>query len=626
MQEVSRARLVGLLDNLALLAVLAGIAIHAAGGFALAVGEMTLSARRWERPLVFALAIVLLRLLVDRTTPPPAAWRRFRNRTYHPLADEHGSVSSIPWWQAHGLALTAFCAFGVTMLWFQISHLDAIPDIGDPLFSVWRVSWVYRQILGDPRDLFDANIFFPLPLTLSYSDSMLLPALTVMPLLAAGAHPVVATNAILVLSFMASAFTMYLLVGRLTGSRLSGFIAGLLFGFYPYRFDHYHHFELLMTYWLPLVLLAMHRFFDSLRIRDAVLTAVVAVAQLYSSMYLAVLLMWQVLGMSAVLLGLTRPRLQRLIVPALAAGTLAIVLASPLVSTYSSADLEERSEKELALYSAEARDYLQPHPRSAFWGAGSEPWVERALFPGIMAIALAVIGVTRRLGRIRVVYLVGLVIAFELSLGVNGYVYPHLYEWLGFMRGLRAPARAGFLFGLALAVLAGFGVQRLLAGRSLSTSLAMVGVLTVAIGADLRPAVEITPAWPAPPRVYDSITPTDVLAEFPMGSLTEDTGLMMDTPYMYFSTWHGAQLINGYSGHLPPDHFDFIRAMEAFPDPDTLRVLRERGTTHVSLNCRFYRGCGRLIERLERTPDLRLVASDTWDERPVHLYELLPKR
>ena len=48
---------------------------------------------------------------------------------------------------------------------------------------------------------------------------MLLPALTTAPFLAVGMHPVVAYNLVMVLSFIASAFAMYLLAERLTGSR-----------------------------------------------------------------------------------------------------------------------------------------------------------------------------------------------------------------------------------------------------------------------------------------------------------------------------------------------------------------------------------------------------------------------
>jgi hypothetical protein len=623
---VTRQRLAALLDYLALLALLAFVAIHLTGGFVVDIGGIRLSARRQESSLYVAFAALATRLLIDRTSPPPSAWLRFGNHIYDPAADEVHATRPVSRWPEYGLALAGFSTFGMVLLLAQISRLDAIPDIGDPLFSIWRQSWVYRQLLGDPRSLFDANIFHPLPLTLTYSDSMLLPALTTAPLRAMGMHPVVATNIVLVFSFVASAFTAHLLVDRLTGSSWSAFISGLIFGFYPYRFEHYHHFELLMTYCLPLVLLAVHLFFSTLLVRYAVLAVIFAVAQLYSSMYLAVLFMWQVLGISGLMIALERPRLGRLVVAGVISVALAFVLAWPLASVYSSSQLEERSTKELGYYSAEAGDYLRPHPRSAFWGAGSAPPAERALFPGIMAITLAIVGLTRPLGRLRVVYLGALLVAFEISLGVNGHIYPYLYEWFGFMRGMRAPARAGFLVGLALAVLAGFGVRRLVAGRSRAAGFAIGAALTIATAVDLRPAIELQTAWPAPPRIYQSIKASDVLAEFPMGSLTPDTALLMDTPYMYFSLWHGAQLINGYSGHLPPDHFNFLVTMQAFPDPSTIELLRARGTTHVTINCFFYRGCRGLLARINRTPDLRPVSSTVWEGREVQLYELKRNR
>ncbi len=64
-----------------------------------------------------------------------------------------------------------------------------MPDLGDPLFSIWRFGWVLHKLHGDPRPLFSPNIFYPNELTLTYSDSMLLPAVTTMPLLASGMHP-----------------------------------------------------------------------------------------------------------------------------------------------------------------------------------------------------------------------------------------------------------------------------------------------------------------------------------------------------------------------------------------------------------------------------------------------------
>ena len=358
-----------------------------------------------------------------------------------------------------------FCAFAAVLLFPQLQHMDAVPDLGDPLFSIWRFGWVFHKLGGDPRPLFSPNVFHPHQLTLTYSDSMLLPALTTAPLLAVGIHPVMAYNLVMILSFVASALAMYLLAERLTGSRAAAFVAGLLFGFYPYRFEHYSHFELQMTYCMPLALLALHRFVTTARTRDAVAFALLAAAQLYSSMYYAVFFTVYVTALFAALCSARRGRrCAKMLVPAAIAGALALLLAVPLARTYSSAQLGDRDGRDRSTYySATAADYLRAHPRSATWGNRTLPgrMPERALFPGVMILLLAAVALIPPLGVTRAAYAVALLVAFEMSRGFNSVFYPYLYDWLPFIRGLRVPARASILVGLTLALLAAFGVRRL---------------------------------------------------------------------------------------------------------------------------------------------------------------------
>ena len=56
----------------------------------------------------------------------------------------------------------------ILLLYQQVRHLDSVPDIGDPLFSIWRLGWVAHQLVTDPRHLFDANIFYPNKPTLAF--------------------------------------------------------------------------------------------------------------------------------------------------------------------------------------------------------------------------------------------------------------------------------------------------------------------------------------------------------------------------------------------------------------------------------------------------------------------------
>ena len=144
---------------------------------------------------------------------------------------------------------------------------------------------------------------------------------------------------------------------------------------------------------------------------------------------------------------------------------------------------------------------------------------ERALFPGAMALGLAAAAlVPSARGGARGLC-GGTLLVVELAGGTNGFLYPVLYEWLPFMRGLRSPARGSLLVGLALAVLAGFTVRRLLIRRSGIWPAAVLVALTVAVGLDLRPALTLQPVWRQPPAVYGSLAgaTTSCWREFPDG-------------------------------------------------------------------------------------------------------------
>jgi hypothetical protein len=626
---VQRPRAANALDWLTLVLVSVAVAIAVTGGISGRLGGIRVTARSPERALVAAVALIVLRVAIDRRTRPFAGVSQILPLLYRPAADAVVTDSVAPEprseWRSRLIALLGLCAFAAYLLYPQLRRMEFVPDLGDPLFSIWRIGWVYHKLGGDPRPLFSPNIFYPHSLTLTYSDSMLLPALTTAPFLALGVHPVVAYNWVMILSFIASAFAMYLLAERLTGSRTAAFVAGLLFGFYPYRFEHYSHFELQMTYCMPLALLALHRFVNTSRTRDAVAFGVLAAGQLYSSMYYAVFFSVYVAAVLLLWCLLARPPLKRMLGPAAIAGGLALLLALPLARTYSSAHLGDRDVDTVKFYSATGADYLRAHPRSATWGsrmlAGRMP--ERALFPGVMILLLAAVALVPPLGVTRLVYAGALLVAFQMSRGFNGSFYPYLYEYLPFIRGLRVPARASILVGLTLALLAGFGVRRLLQGRSLWLERGALAALVVMIAVDLQPVLQLDRVWPAPPSIYGRVSGARdvVLAEFPFGGVSRR--FTPNAPFMYFSLWHWASMINGYSGHSPPGQGEFEATLSSFPDAAAVESLRARGATHVTINCALYGGgCEQLVATVDELPAFRVLASDRWLGSSVRLYEL----
>ena len=624
-----RSRLTAVFDWLALTLIGTALAIALTGGTTFRMGGVRVTARSADRAALAAFAVIALRVALDRRTRPfagiPARFARVRHILYRPTLDEPSSLPADAW-RYRGLAIVGICGFAAALLLPQIRAMNSVPDLGDPLFSIWRFAWVFHKLLGDPRPLFDGNIFHPHPLTLTLSDSMLFPSLTTAPLLAVGAHPVLAYNAVMIASFVASAIATYVLVERLTGSPAAAFVSALLYGFHPYRFEHYSHFELQMTYCMPLALVALQRFVETARPRFALAASLLAVVQLYSSMYYAVFFLFCASAVFGLTCWLTRVPIRKLVAPTALAAALAALMAFPLARAYTAAKLGDREAETVAYYSATAADYLRAHPRSATWGnrtlPGRQP--ERALFPGVMLLLLAGIALVPPLGITRTVYAGALLLMFEISRGFNSWIYPPLYDALPFLRGMRVPARASILVGLALAVLAGFGVRRLIAGRSPRVRQLVLAVLVIAIGVDLRPLLRLEPVWPEPPAVYGAVagSPSVVLAEFPIGG--NPRGFTPNVPFMYFSLWHWTEMVNGYSGHYPPGQVEFEEALRSFPAPPTLDLLRSRGVTHVTVNCALYRdGCDELLASIDKQPDFRLISSVKWESQPVRLYELI---
>ena len=628
MPEVTqtRARAPLVLDWLILLLASVTLLIVLSGGFRVVLGGVVLSARAAGRPFVLALVMGALRLFLAPRVPFLGSraddWRRRRDRVFRPDAD---AVTTSISWRSSLVVAAGLCVVTVILLFPQLRQMDSVPDKGDPLLSMWRAGWVFHQLQGDPRGLFDANIFYPEPLTLTYSDSMLLPGLTAAPLLAAGVHPVTTYNLVLMSGFLLSGIAAALLVERLTGSSAAGFVAGIVFGFYPYHFEHYSHLELQMMQWMPLSLLALHRFVETRAVRYAIAAAVCAAAQLYSSMYYGVFFTIYAVVVLATLVATRRPPLKRMLGPVAIAAGIALLIALPLIRPYREATKTkgERGRFEVAAYSATRLDYLRAHFRSALYGdrmlAGRQP--ERALFPGVVPIVLAVAGLTPPLGAVRLAYVAGLFVAFDGSLGFNGYTYPYLYDWFSPIRGLRVPARFSVLVGLSLAVLAGFGVRRLMAlPRHRRGTHAVFALAVLSSIVNVWPVLPLVPVWREPPPVYGALAGARhvVLAEFPVFP-----DYAYNTPYMYFSLWHWAPMINGYSGFMPKSYEEYQKGVADFPGPVSFATMKRLGVTHLTVNCGLYRGgCPELLARLDTILGLRRVAEGLWQGQPVRLYEL----
>jgi hypothetical protein len=641
-------------DASAILLLLLALFVAIEGGFVVRTAGFRISIRSEWRPIVWAGILLLLRHVLVRE---PALHRRIYSgvravtspiaaaaRAAGPLPDDgeasgdEAAEDRAPQRRLLERALwvagivAGFAALTAYMTYPQVRLMtDAVSrNYGDPLFSTWRLAWVAHQLPRDPLNLFNANIFYPEWGTLAFSDSMLVPALIAAPLLWAGVPKLVVYNVMLLSGFALSGAAMFLLVRSLTGRSGAALIAGFAFAFLPFRDMHYAHLELQIAQWMPLCLWALHRTVRHGKVRDGLLTGLFLALQCLSSWYYGIFLATFLVPVAAVLLigeGASRARAS---IRALAAGgVLAAMLIVPMAVPYLTVreHVGERPESEIKFYSATPQNYLAAHRQNIpfgrrTWHLGGQ---ERELFMGFVVPLLALVGLWPPLSAARIAYALGLVMAFDVSLGFNGMLYPWLHEYVLPYRGLRVPARMAIVVGLALAILAGYGAARILQlmrGRLASVAVSLVLVLSV--WGEYRSVPLLKTVWASPPPIYDAL-PTqsfNVLLELPL--LEPD--ISNEPIYMYFSTFHWNTLVNGYSGFSPPSYPGLRESVRTFPDEASIAELRRRGVTHVVVHGALYspESYEKTVARMDLCADLQYVTAVQWQRRETRLYRLVP--
>ena len=628
---------------IALLFLAAYVAIE--GGFAADLAGLRVSVRSEWRVLLWASILILARHVLVRAPSLPGrivSGVARLSQAAGPLHDDTPDVAELEstphersrWFVDGLLVVGLFASLAVVMTYPQVHGMGTYVSVndGDPLFSVWRLAWVAHQLPRDPLNLFNANIFHPEPRTLALSDSMLVPALMTAPLLWLGVSQLVAYNLVFLSSFALSGAAMFLLVRSLTGHSGAAVVAGFIFAFLPYRYMHYPHLELQVAQWMPLCLWALHRTIRFGRLRDGLLTGLFLALQALSSLYYGIFLAtFMVPVAAALLIGQRASSIKASIRSLAAGGVLAAVLIVPVILPYLAVrhNVGERTVEEITFYSATPQNYLAAHPQNVVFGSltshlGGQ---ERELFMGFLVPLVALVGLWPPLSATRIAYALGLILAFEVSLGYNGVLYPWLHDYLLPYRGLRVPARMAMVVGFGLAVLAGFGAARLSkmvgGGGRRAAPVALALTALVAVEYYSVPFLKRVPSRPS--RIYGAL-PQDtanVLFELPL--VRPD--IAIEPLYMYFSTFHWSTLVNGYSGFSPPSYERLHNSLEHFPDSAALAELRRRDVTHIVIHGALYgqpSDYDAMVASLDGSPEIERVADVEWQRRPTLLYRLLP--
>ena len=464
----------------------------------------------------------------------------------------------------------------------------------DPFFSTWRLAWIAHALRVDPHHLFDTNIFYPDLNTLAYSDATLLEGAIGAPFIWAGVSPVLVYNLLLLAGIASSGVGVFVLVRYLTKNTGAALVSAAIFTLMPYRVEHYMHLELQWTVWMPLAFWALHRAVAEGSRRLGALVGVLVWLQVLSCVYYGIFLTMMV-GLLGILLIVAHPRRAPIALTVLAIGGLiAIALTYPYARPYieNASRLGPRDLGEVAQYSAVPLSYLATPPQNWLWGGTDRfPGNELHLFPGVVAIALALVAFGRRPRAMVWTYSILCLIAVELSLGFNGRLYPVLYAYLWPLHGLRAPARFSVAALCALAVVAGFGVDYL--QRRFSTVRARewvsaIALILIVLECGSAP-MQLTDVPTRVPEVYRVVGALGraVIVEFPMADPARLPG--HEPMYAFFSISHWDPLVNGYSGYVSARYLDTLRRMLTFPDDASIVHLRGLDVRYILVHESFYK-------------------------------------
>jgi hypothetical protein len=145
---------------------------------------------------------------------------------------------------------------------------SALPGDPDTDLFMWTLAWGTHAVVARPLSIFDANIYYPEPNTLAYSENLLGSVPFAAPVLWLTGNPVLGLNVVTLLSVVLCGLGAYVLARRLGMGTAAALLCGLVFAFSPARFFRIGQLHLTTVQWVPFGLASLHAYLNDGRSRD----------------------------------------------------------------------------------------------------------------------------------------------------------------------------------------------------------------------------------------------------------------------------------------------------------------------------------------------------------------------
>ncbi len=513
-------------------------------------------------------------------------------------------------------------ALAILTTWPLVLHMPSriAPDLGDPVRTAWEIAWVGHAMLHDPLHLFDSNAFYPHPLSLAFSDSLL----GYGPSAFFGSGTIAALvryNLLFLWAWSLCFVGAWLLARELGVGRIGATVAGAAFAYAPYRVTEAGHLHVISSGGIPLALFLLLRGYRrssrglvlagwlvsawqislgfTLGLQFAYMLAVLAL--------IAVVWWWRARpnprrhsrpGILASLRSLPRQLVVVTCVGMALVGVVTIYQARPYLKVAADYPTAKRTLLEVENYSSGPWALLSASSENRIWGSltsGARAHVhsknEDVFFPGGLILVLALIGLASSIytRRFRIGLACGVVVCCVLAFGMGltgaGYPYRLLYNYAPGWDGVRVPGRLFTLATLLLALLAGAGAWQLteIARRwARGWGSKTAGIMAATVGALLLVGVVGEGAG----HLGHPVVPQPAKAEIGLPGPVMDlpTDGADDRVWQYFSTDGFYKIPVGNSTFDMPEVDDLRGGMGGFPDKASIEKLRWYGIKTVVLH------------------------------------------
>lgn len=493
---------------------------------------------------------------------------------------------------------------------------------GDIWQNYWNLWWWKKCLLEGLNPLRSEWLFHPFGADLVFHTHSPFNQIISMPVnLAFG--EAAAYNFCVILALTLAGFGMYLLVRELTGSASSGFLAGLVFAYFPHTLEQtLEHLNLFSVQFIPLSLFYMLRWTRSGRRVDALALGVCFGLNALCSWHLGLKLGIIVAPWAAWHLYRSRARLRRTAKDLACGAALAVLLVAPLLAPMGVliGEGNEYRLKHPVSRGIDASFLLTPTYANPIAGPAVRPrYADRAYqaagfvcYLGFLPAALAALGAARG-GRRALPWLgllaVGVILALGSDLLWNGTRYDAVplpfsaLSWIPLLESLRVANRFMVVASVGLAVLAGFGWSMLRWRRSAALPLAAVLLLAEY-------------SWLPFPMQDVRLSPL-------LESIRHRPGAVLDIPFhqrnrsvhnMVNQTVHGRPIAGGYLSTYPPEVERFVEGDRALsqlsgvPGPGAqVRVARLLELGFATVVVHKHRADSAREQELAAVPDTNIL-------------------